>query len=258
MEYIDSLHYLSQDIYKLPKLSKEDIYLKTISNIEKLFLFAFYEHYDVLDKFDIKELNYSGIYNYYKNILMIAAYYNKIRLIKYLLARGIDINNESGQNAYLFACININVKIKVLKLLETTNYYTRNPFIIYMYNCQSYPKIRILEYFKSIGINIYKVNTDWKNSYFYADSLKLIKYLETNGINIHFNNNMNIYSYIIRNNDPYLPMTLRILKYYIYRGVNNYYSDNYSFCKKLQYYNIIKHLLISNSNNRYKTIVCYI
>ena len=93
MEYINLLNRLSLDIYKSQKLSKEDICLEQISDFEKLFLFGFYEYYDELDKFDINSLNFYGLYKFDKNLLMIAAYYNKIRLIKNLVTKQSKYEN---------------------------------------------------------------------------------------------------------------------------------------------------------------------
>jgi hypothetical protein len=273
MEYIDSFKVLSQDIYKLPKLSKEDICLKTHSDYEKIILCGFYEHYEILDTYDIDALNTFGInndiYNFGKNLLMIAAHYNKIRLIKYLLARGIDINisNKSGYNAYLFYFSNPNIKIKVLKLFKTAkllgtkDYNTNNPFIIYMSNCHFNQKIRILEYLKSIDMNIYKFTKWGTNACYYSNNVKILKYLDSIGFNIFYYNkdyNDNFYSCIIKYSDQRDKNTFRLLKYLKSRGVRTYYSENYKYCKRLGYYKTLKYLLISNSNNRFKNITCYI
>jgi ankyrin repeat protein len=268
-EYINLLDFLSQDIYKLPKLSKKDICLEPIPDSTKIILFGFYEYYDELDKFDIEALNHfnmSGFFNI--NILMIAAYYNKIRLIKYLLARGVDINmsNKSGYNAYLFATSNFNVKIKVLKLLEDNginihkiNDYLFNAFTMSIGYVKNY-KIRTLEYLKSRGIDIHKLSYSGSNVYFYAQNIKICKYLEANGLNIHIKNtyNTNNYSFIIKCRNKQDKTIFRLLKYLKSRGVRNYYSENYDYCKINCFYKTLKHLLISNCNNRFKNITCYI
>jgi hypothetical protein len=57
MEYIDSLTLLNGKIYELPRLSKEDINNLKLPRDEKLFLFGFYEHYNELNNYDIKELD---------------------------------------------------------------------------------------------------------------------------------------------------------------------------------------------------------
>jgi ankyrin repeat protein len=270
MEYINLLNRLSLDIYKSQKLSKEDICLEQISDFEKLFLFGFYEYYDELDKFDINSLNFYGLYKFDKNLLMIAAYYNKIRLIKYLLARGVDINifNESGQNAYLIALNNTNIKIKTLKLLEDNginiykiDQYKDNAFMTaIIYNIR--PKIKILEYLKSRSINIHILNMWKENAYFYTGNIKTIKFLEINDLNIHYKHNTycdNIYLHFFRYYNKKIEHNKkRLLKYLKSRGVRNYYSNNYKYCDYCGYNKILKHLLISNSNNRYKTIVFYI
>jgi ankyrin repeat protein len=268
MEYINLLNRLSLDIYKSQKLSKEDICLEQISDFEKLFLFGFYEYYDELDKFDINSLNFYGLYKYGKNILMIAAYYNKIRLIKYLLARGVDINifNESGQNAYLIALNNANIKIKTLKLLEDNGIniykidkYKDNAFMTaIIYNIR--PKIKILEYLKSRSINIHMLNLWKENAYFYTGNIKTIKFLEINDLNIHYKRcNDNIYSHFFKYYNKKIEQNKKkILTYLNSRGVRNYYSENYNFCKRNGIYKILKRLLISNCNNRFKNINCYI
>jgi hypothetical protein len=270
MEYINLLNRLSLDIYKSQKLSKEDICLEQISDFEKLFLFGFYEYYDELDKFDINSLNFYGLYKFDKNLLMIAAYYNKIRLIKYLLARGVDINifNESGQNAYLIALNNTNIKIKTLKLLEDNginiykiDQYKDNAFMTaIIYNIR--PKIKILEYLKSRSINIHILNMWKENAYFYTGNIKTIKFLEINDLNIHYKHNTycdNIYLHFFRYYNKKIEHNKkRLLKYLKSRGVRDYYSENYILCKRTNNDKRFKYLIISNCNNRFKNITCYI
>ncbi len=268
-EYFNLLIDLSQDIYELPKLSKEDIDLKQISDYQKIFLYGFYEHYDELDTYHIDELDNYGIYNYNKNMLMIATYYNKIRLIKYLIDRGVDINmsNKTYINSYLFHCLNNYVKIKTLKLLEDNGAniykisdYKYNVFLFAIfYNKRQ--QIKVLEHLKSIGIDIHTVNYWGLNACYYAHNVKIFKYLEANGFNIHIkygHDNMNIYSYIIKNRYTQDKTTVRLLKYLKLRGVRTYYSDNYDYCKRYNFYKPLKFLLISNCNNRFKNITCYI
>jgi len=264
-EYIISLSKLSEYIYKLPKLSKKDICLNQHSDYEKIILFGFYEYYDELDKFDINQLIIGDKNKWGTNILFIAAYYNKIRLIKYLLARGININisNNEGFNAYISIFFNENVKIKTLKLLEDngTNIHIitkalNNAFTTFIINNKR-PQIKVLEHLKSIGIDIHKVNM-WRNNVcFYAEKIKTIKYFEANGINIHLKNiyNINIYSKIIKYS---YQIDKNILKYLKSRGVRNYYSENYNYCKRENNSEALKYLIKSNCNNRFKNITCYI
>jgi ankyrin repeat protein len=268
-EYIESLNILSQEIYKLPKLSIEDICLEQIPDSNKKYLYGFYEYYDELDKFNIKELNHFNNYGFYnKNILMIASYYNKIRLIKYLLARGIDINisNKSGYNSYLFHCLNNYVKIKTLKLLEDNGAnihkisdFKYNAFLFAIYSNKR-KIIKVLEHLKSKFIDIYKINYRGCNACFYAHNVKIFKYLESNGFNIHIKDtdNLNVYSYIINFRTTQDKHKFRLLKYLKQRGVHTYYSKNYNYCKRNNYYKPLKYLLISNCNNRFKNITCYI
>ena len=269
MTHIYSLKYLTLKIYELPKLSREAIKKKHIS--ARLFLFGFYEYYDELDNYTVNQLNKIKINIYGRNILIMAAYYNKIRLIKYLLGRGVDINISTNYNwnAYMYACSNNNIKIKVLKLLENNGANIQkievngyNIFLLVL--CAVKQQIKVLEHLKSKGIDIHKVNQFNKNACFYADSLKLIKYLESAGINIHYKYKdykvytENLYSNIIKYSDQRDKNTFRLLKYLKSRGVRTYYSNNYKYCDYCGYNKILKHLLISNSNNRYKNITCYI
>ncbi len=270
-EYIESLNILSQEIYKLPKLSIEDICSESHTDYEKIFLCGFYEYYDELDKYDIKELNYSGMYWLHKNILMTAAQYNKIRLIKYLISRGIDINilDNSNHCAYIYALCSPNVKIKTLKLLEGNGvsiknfnrYKNKYTYLLFVLLFNKTQRIKVLEYFKSRFIDIHKINIfEYYNSCFYAQNIKIFKYLEANGSNIHNKDtsNNNIYSFFCRyccrpNNN-----ILRLLKYLKSRGIGTYYSKNYNFCKRNGYYKTLKFLIKSNCDNRFKNITCYI
>ncbi len=269
MFHIESLNNLTRDIYILPKLSKDDINIPEFSDYEKLILFGFYEYYDELDKYDIITLNLLGIceYNINRNLLMSAIYYNKYNLIKYLLARGVNTNitNLSGYNSYLYACCRLRVKIKTLKLLEAyganinkNNCYGENAFLLVICYCKK-NTINVLEYLKSRGINIHKITEYGDNAYFNAENIKIFKYLESSGINIHFKcnknaNSNNVYTNIIH----YGAMTLRLLKYLKSRGVRNHYSQNYDYCKRFNFYKPLKYLLISNCDNRFKNITCYI
>ena len=267
MKYINELNNLTLKIYELPKLSRKAIKKTNIST--RLFLFGFYEYYDELDNYTVNQLNKIKINIYGRNILIMAAYYNKIRLIKYLLGRGVDINISTNYNwnAYMYACSNNNIKIKVLKLLENNganiHKIENNDFNCYLYMLSSNQeqKIRILKYLKSRGIDIHKVNYFKKNACFYVHNVKILKYLESAGINIHYKHKYcgdNFYSNIIKYSDQRDKNTFRLLKYLKSRGVRTYYSNNYKYCDYCGYNKILKHLLISNSNNRYKTIVFYI
>jgi len=199
---------------------------------------------------------------------MIAAHYNKIRLIKYLFIRGIDINisNFLDYNAYIFALSSPNVKIKTLKLLEDNganihkiNNSKNNAFLFAIfYNKRQ--QIKVLEHLKSKGIDIYKVTCMRYNACFYAHNVKIFKYLEANGFNIHIKDtdNLNIYSYIINFRTTQDKHKFRLLKYLKQRGVRTYYSKNYDYCKRNNYYKPLKYLLKSNCDNRFKNITCYI
>jgi ankyrin repeat protein len=237
MKYIDSLKLLNGKIYELPRLSKEDINSLELSRDKKLFLFGFYEHYNELDNYDIKELDNIILGCSNKNLLMCAAFYNKIRLIKYLITRGININiiDNNGKNAYFYALKNSDVKLdnpkiklKTLKLLEDNGInihnidnYGNNCCLIYI---RKFAKIRVLEHLKLHNINMYKFNTGCLNLYLFAiiySDFKIIKYLEANGFNIHIKNkyNYNAYNYNI---DYKMNNYIRVLKYINSRNIKMY------------------------------------
>jgi ACT domain-containing protein len=166
----------------------------------------------------------------------------------------------------MYACSNDNIQIKVLKLLENNGANIHkieangcNIFLLVLYSNKK--QIKVLEHLKSKGINIHNVNIFNKNACFYADNVKILKYLESIGINIHYKHKYsgdNFYSNIVKYSDQRDKNTIKLLKYLKSRGVQTYYSNNYKYCDYCGYYKILKHLLISNCNNRYKTIVCYI
>ncbi len=224
MEYIYSIIQLNGKIYELPRLSKEDINNFELSHNEKLFLFGFYEHYNELNNYDIKELDNIILGHSKINLLMCAAFYNKIKLIKYLIARGININ----YNVYFYVLKNPNVKLKTLKLLENNGInihkidnYGNNCCLIYI---RYFPKIRVLEHLRLHNINMYKFNNSGLNLYLYAiifSNFKIIKYLEANGFNIHIKNkyNYNAYNYNI---DYKMNNYIRVLKYINSRNIKMY------------------------------------
>lgn len=254
MKYINSIIKLNRKIYELPRLSKEDINNLKLPRDEKLFLFGFYEHYNELNNYDIKELDniIPGYLN--KNLLMCAAFYNKIKLIKYLIARGININD----NVYFYVLKNPNVKLKTLKLLENNGInihkidkYGNNSCLIYI---RYFPKIRVLEYLRLHNINMYKFSNSGLNLYLYAiiySNIKIIKYLEVNGFNIHIKNkyNYNAYNYNI---DYKMNNYIRVLKYINSRNIKMY-SKQTIFKPQFK-----KYIRRFNSTKVYKYHIIYI
>jgi ankyrin repeat protein len=266
MKYINSLTLLNGKIYELPRLSKEDINNFELSHNEKLFLFGFYEHYNELNNYDIKELDNIILGHSKINLLMCAAFYNKIRLIKYLIARGININiiDKNVNNAYYYALRNSSkleknkVKLKTLKLLEDNGInihnidnYGNNCCLIYI---RYFPKIRVLEHLRLHNINMYKFNNSGLNLYLYAiiySNFKIIKYLEANGFNIHIKNkyNYNAYNYNI---DYKMNNYIRVLKYINSRNIKMY-SKQTIFKPQFK-----KYIRRFNSTKVYKYYIIYI
>jgi ankyrin repeat protein len=260
MKYINSLTLLNGKIYELPRLSKEDINNLKLSHNEKLFLFGFYEHYNELNNYDIKELDNIILGHSKINLLMCAAFYNKIRLIKYLIARGININinDKNVNNAYYYVLKNPNVKLKTLKLLENNGInihkidkYGNNSCLIYI---RHFSKIRVLEHLRLHNINMYKFNNSGLNLYLYAiifSNFKIIKYLEANGFNIHIKNkyNYNAYNYNI---DYKMNNYIRVLKYINSRNIKMY-SKQTIFKPQFK-----KYIRRFNSTKVYKYYIIYI
>jgi hypothetical protein len=124
------------------------------------------------------------------------------------------------------------------------------------------PKIKILEYLKSRSINIHILNMWKENAYFYTGNIKTIKFLEINDLNIHYKHNTycdNIYLHFFRYYNKKIEHNKkRLLKYLKSRGVRDYYSENYILCKRTNNDKRFKYLIISNCNNRFKNITCYI
>jgi ankyrin repeat protein len=256
MEYNYFLHNLNKKIYKLPKLSNKAISSLKISREKKLVLFGFYEHYEELDNYNINELNNFCLGYSNKNIFIIAAYFNKIRLINYLITRGVNINisTKYGRNAYFYALINPNIKIKTLKLLEANGINIHkiddlgnNCYLFH--NCIAFAKIKILEHLKLHNINIYKSTNSGMSPYLLAISngnFKIIKYLEANGFNIHIKNKSN-FNFIYKKINY-----IRVLKYLNSRNIKIFST------KKISKSPFNKYILIFNSTKVYKYYIIYI
>jgi hypothetical protein len=129
-DYLYSLNHEWSTLSYLPVLSVKEIDAIDDNNIRM----CFYLLYDYLEFYNYKKNKLINThYNIYKdNLLLLASYFGKIKIIKYLLKRGFDINykNVYAKNAYLHACIG--GKLETVKYLEKKN--------INIYQLSSYKK----------------------------------------------------------------------------------------------------------------------
>jgi hypothetical protein len=129
-EYIYGLNHEWSTLSYLPVLSVKEI--DTISDNNTRM--CFYLLYNYLEFYNYKKNKLINTqYNKYKdNLLLFASYFGKIKIIKYLLKRGFDINHKNvyNKNAYLLACIS--GKLETVKYLEKKN--------INIYQLASYKK----------------------------------------------------------------------------------------------------------------------
>jgi ankyrin repeat protein len=196
IDHIYSINYNWGELPELPKLSMEDI--AKVDEPVQMYLYAYYNHFGIMRKYNLNELiktNHIG-----DNLLLMAAYFGNIKLIKYLIIRGINIYFK--------------------------NYYNENLFLRALYNKDV--NIKTLQYLESIGVNIYSLNINKANAYLAMvdkSNIKILKYLETRNFNIYLKNKYNQTAYKIaihRNN-------LKIIKHLESRGFkidSNFYISN--------------------------------
>ena len=187
--YIYSIKYYWDQLSKLPKLSVEDI--SKVDEQEQMFLYAYYNHFDIIRKYNLNELSKQFNSNG-ENLLLMAAYFNNIKLIKYLVIRGFNIylKNNNNENVFLKALYNKEVNIKTLKYLESLgiNIYSLNIIKANAYLViADISNIKILKYFETRNFNIYLKNKYNQTAYkiaLYRNNLKIIKHLESRGFKI--------------------------------------------------------------------------
>ena len=132
-----------------------------------MFLYAFYNYTKELDQFDLNQINdeYIGMWGF--NILLLSINYGKLKVVKYLISRNVNlyVKDSCKNNIYMLAAYVGNLKI--LKYLDT---------------------IKII---KEDNIFNFSINSEAETIYSLAladdnsNSLTIIKYLESRGINIH-------------------------------------------------------------------------
>ena len=233
--YVDYIYSHNLNIFKLSKLTYNEIHNSKINNEMKIFLYGFYNHIE----FKYCNLNILFIFNlFYLYIL-----FGKINAIKIILLYNkltFDIDFKySIQIAAHYGHFNL------IKLFEKQLYYIslNNIYIdcsktnIYLYSISRYNKhiIKILDYFESKGVNIHKRNIFRDNAYSrildcnfkYKYLKKILIYLESKNI-IHEN------AYIILANISGKTSIPRQIKSYIKifdflesRGINIYKKDSY-------------------------------
>ena len=114
---------------------------------------CFYSLYGHLEFYNYKKNKLINTYfnRSRDNLLLLSSYFGKLKIIKYLLKRGFDINykNSYGRNAYLYACI--------AGKLETAMYLEKKNINIYQltvyrkenaYQC-AHNNLKIIEYLEN-------------------------------------------------------------------------------------------------------------
>jgi hypothetical protein len=158
IRYINYLAYCDSKLNELPKLSIKNILI--YPEPYKMFLLFYYGYSSIYKKYKLGDLNRRD-YCKRLNVYILMANWEKIKEIKYLVSKGVNIHYYYYEkwSAYLItvACGNI----------------------------------RLVKYLESIGINIHKKNCRGNNAYLIAAGnghIKLMKHLEKKDINIYLRN----------------------------------------------------------------------
>jgi hypothetical protein len=131
-----------------------------------MFLYAFYNYTKELDQFDLNQINNERMWGF--NILLLSINYGKLKVVKYLISRNVNLyvkESYNGNNIYMLAAYVGNLKI--LKYLDTIKIIKEDNIFYFSINSEAE--------------TIYSLALAYDNS----NSLTIIKYLESRGINIH-------------------------------------------------------------------------
>ncbi len=275
-EYFNYYKCIEYGLYKKLKSLKR-LTIEQINTFEddeyKIFLFLFYEYYDILNDYDNNSFNETNInyilscgnlkmlkyfesrgFTYESNKLnsyfICSACNQNISILKYLLAKGANINYAYNdyRNAYMFAAINNNIKL--LKFLEENGiniYYSSKKFNnnAYLHNIQN-AKLSTLKYLESRGINIYTKDSYGMNAYFNAvyrgKNIKILEHLESKGFNIYVKDN-ELLRFLKSSTELLYCNSKRTHKYILKKFNYNYLYNND------KYKNILSH-----KNNKNKLI----
>ncbi len=173
-KYLDCLKYFDfyycSELKMLPKLSIKEI-LK-YEEPYKMALLFFYGYSSMYKKYEFVDLN--RYINKWVNLFLFLIYFEKIKEIKYLVSKGINIHNfKYIYNAYLIAVYNENIRL--MKYLESIginihrkSYYEENAYLIATLT----RNIRLLKYFEKKGVDIYSRNTygaNYRENYMETD-----------------------------------------------------------------------------------------
>ena len=264
MNQIKQIIYLKLD-WNLLKYSNclSNNQIKSIDNdCVRMYLYCYYD-YPNFYNYKKKKLLNRYINNEKDNLLLFAAAFGKLDILKYLILNGLDINhkNKSNTNAYLIAAQS--GQLEILKYLDATtidkNIKDSNGNNAYL--CAAYGgHVDVLKYFEN-KFDIYSKNLIGFNAYFMAgvsNSINVMIYLESLNFNIYEkdNYNYNIYERCWgRQNDT----CKHLENIFLYLGFSKICSicyenkdDKFITCKN----NHIVHLTCQQSINRNRCLIC--
>jgi ankyrin repeat protein len=163
-KYQDAIECASYLLTLYDKLTKKQI--AQYDYPWNMFLYAFYNYTKELDQFDLNQINNERMWGF--NILLLSINYGKLKVVKYLISRNVNLyvkESYNGNNIYMLAAYVGN--LKMLKYLDTIKIIKEDNIFYFSIN--------------SAGETIYSLALAYDNS----NSLTIIKYLESRGINIH-------------------------------------------------------------------------